>query len=357
MFKKLSAFLFLLLHHYHDRRDYQLAMKNQENKMYRRRYGKKRIIATPEERREMLAIGAKFNHQVEGILEIVTVETYRGWLRDAEQGKEPAQVGRKPSTGELVELVLRMNRENPGWGFVRITGELAKLGIHTNHMTVKAILERESKEPNPDGSSTRKRPIIPWDQWIEMHMDSLIACDFFQKTVWTWRGPALAFVLMFIHIGSRRVYISPATYNPDNRWLEQQVRNVGMWCQDEGIVPKYLIRDNDGIFRGTFDANMETIGVEVKRTAIAAPNMNAFAESWIASLQRECLDFFVCVSLKQLDRICSTYALFHNTVRPHQGKGIGNRVLDKSFTPQAAGKVECQVWLGGLLKHYYRAVG
>ena len=196
------------------------------------------------------------------------------------KGREPAKVGRKPSSGELVEMVLRMDEENPGWGFVRITGELAKIGIHTNHMTVKAILERESKEPNPDGSSTRKRPIIPWNQWIEMHMDSLLACDFFQKTVWTWRGPMVAFVLMFIHLGSRRVYVSPATYNPDNVWLAQQVRNVGMWCQDEGIEAKYLIRDNDGIFRGTFDANMKNIGVEVKRTAIEAPNMNAYAESW-----------------------------------------------------------------------------
>ena len=121
----------------------------------------------------------------------------------------------------------------------------------------------------------------------------------------------VAFVLVFIHIGSRRVFLSPATYNPDNPWLEQQVRNVHVWCQDEGIEPKYLIHDNDGIFRGTFDGHMERMGVETKKTSIRAPNMNAYAESWIASLQRECLDFFVCVSLRQLDRICSCYANFH----------------------------------------------
>ena len=267
-------------------------------------------------------------------------------------------MGRKVSEGELVELVMRLKSENSGWGFVRIKDELIKLGIDTNHMTVKAILEREfPPEPNPDGSSTRKKPIIPWNQWIEMHMDSLLACDFFNKTIWTLRGPMVAFVLMFIHLGSRRVYLSSPTYNPDNIWLEQQVRNVSMWCQDEGIEAKYLIRDNDGIFRGTFDASMKGIGVEVKRTCIEAPNMNAYAESWGSSFMRECLDFFVCVSLKQLDRIGQCYVKFHNTVRPHQGKGIGHRVLDKNFKPQATGEVKCQAWLGGLLRHYYREAG
>ena len=174
MFKKLSTFVFLLIHSYHARRDHQLAMKSKEIKMLRHRLGNKRIVPSPDERRELIAIGAKFDHQVDGLIEVVAPDTYRHWLRDAGRGKEPRKVGRKPSEGELVDLVLKM-RQNPGWGYVRIVGELAKLGIHTNHMTVKAILERESKEPNPDGSSTRKKPIIPWNQWIEMHMDSLLA--------------------------------------------------------------------------------------------------------------------------------------------------------------------------------------
>jgi len=356
VFKKLSAFVLLLLHYFHARRDHQIAFMAYQNKMLRDRLDSERIIPKPDERKELIALAAKFDHQVDGLIQVVTPETYRGWLRDKAKGKEPRKVGRKPSEGELVDLVLEM-RKNPGWGYERICGELKKLGIITNHMTVKAILLRHSKEPNPDGSSTRKKPIIPWSQWLEMHMDSLLACDFVQKTVWTLRGPRVAFILMFIHLGSRRVFVSPSTYNPDNPWLEQQVRNVHMWCADEGIVPKYLIRDNDGIFRGTFDAHMERMGVEIKRTAIEAPNMNAYAESWLSSFQRECLDFFVCVSLRQLDRICSCYANFHNTVRPHQGRGIGNRVLDRNFKPQAIGRVESQTWLGGLLRHYYRVAG
>jgi len=326
-------------------------------KMYRRRLDSKRIIPSTGERQELIALGAKFDHQVDGLIDVVAPDSYRRWLGKKAKGEEPKNVGRKPSEGELVELVLRLHRENPGWGFVRIHGELKKLGFDTNHMTVKAILERHSPEPSPDGSANRKVPIIPWSQWIEMHLDSLLACDFFSKTIITWRGPVTAFILMFIHIGSRRVFLSPPTYNPDNRWLSQQVRNLAMWCQDEGIEPKYLIRDNDGKFQGTFDAQMESMGVKVKRTAIKAPNMNAFSESWLSSLRRECLDFFVCVSLRQLDRICQTYANFHNKYRPHQGRGIGNRVLDKTFKPQITGVVKCHSLLGGLLKHYYRESG
>ena len=143
-------------------------------------------------------------------------------------------------------------------------------------MTVRAILKRESKEPNPDGSSTRKKPIIPWNQFIQMHLDSLLACDFFQKTIWTWSGPMVAYALVFIHYGSRRVFVSPATYNPDNLWLEQQVRNVGMWCQDENIEPRYLVRDNDVKFKGSFDGVLQRIGVKAVKTSIASPDMNGW---------------------------------------------------------------------------------
>jgi len=333
-----------------------LTLKSQEIKMLRHRLGNKRIVPSPDERRELLARGAKLDHQVDGLIEIVAPETYRQWLRDAARGKEPRKVGRKPSEGELVTLVLEM-RKNPGWGLQQIVGELRKLGITTNHMTVKAILERHSTEPNPDGSSTRKKPIIPWNQFIQMHLDSLLACDFFQKTIRTWRGAIIAFALVFIHYGSRRVFVSPSTYNPHILWLEQQVRNLAMWLEDEGIQAKYLIRDNDVKSNGPFDGTLKRIGIKTVKRSIAAPDMSPVVESWIGRCQAECLDYFVCISLRQLDRINQTYARFYNEYRPSQSRVIGNLVLSKSGQPTGAGAVKCQTWLGGLLRHYYREGG
>jgi putative transposase len=84
---------------------------------------------------------------------------------------------------------------------------------------------------------------------------------------------------------------------------------------------------------------------------------NCFAESWIGSLKRECLNLFFCFSLRQLDHIVQTYVLFHNRFRPHQA--LGNRPPGAQEGPPLepaeteVGPIRCQRWLGGLLNHYY----
>ena len=85
---------------------------------------------------------------------------------------------------------------------------------------------------------------------------------------------------------------------------------------------------------------------------------NCFIESWIGSHKRECLNHFFCFSLRQLDYIVQTYALYHNEFRPHQG--LGNRPLGVPDEPPVHSEevrppgVACRQWLGGLLKHYER---
>jgi len=81
-----------------------------------------------------------------------------------------------------------------------------------------------------------------------MHAESILACDFFRKKIWTWSGPREAVILAVLHIASRRVYYSPATFHPNRAWLQQQVRNLSMWAEDEGIEPRFMICDNDQIF-------------------------------------------------------------------------------------------------------------
>ena len=116
MFKRLSTLVLVLFNVYHQRREHQLAFMALQTKMLYRSLYTERIIPSVDERRELIALGAKFGHEVDGVLEIVTPATYRRWLGLKAKGKEPAQVGRKLSEGELVEMVLRLHTENRAGG-------------------------------------------------------------------------------------------------------------------------------------------------------------------------------------------------------------------------------------------------
>lgn len=118
-----------------------------------------------------------------------------------------------------------------------------------------------------------------------------------------------------------------------------------------GWRPKYLIHDRDTKFTPKFDEILGGSGIRYVQIPRRAPNCNAYCEAWVASLKRECLDHFVCFGKRHLDYIVEIYADFHNRFRPHQGKG--NRTLTPLPT-RPDGEVRCEIWLGGLLKHYYR---
>ena len=182
---------------------------------------------------------------------------------------------------------------------------------------------------------------------------------FLQDTIWTLVGKRQAYLLLFIHVGSRKVFVSPATYHPDAAWVQQQGRNVLMWLGDHGVEATHLIHDRDTKFTKAFDQLMNTASIQIVKSPVQAPNANAFAESWIATIRRECLNYFVCFSLCHLDHIVQIYEKFYNELRPHQR--MGNRVLRFNDEPHQApkshtkplGSIDCQSQLGGLLKHYY----
>lgn len=131
-----------------------------------------------------------------------------------------------------------------------------------------------------------------------------------------------------------------------------------MWAEDEGIDVRFLLHDRDSKFTDAFDEHFRRADGGPVLTPPGAPIANCFVESWIGSLKRECLNAFLCFALRHLDHIVQTYGAYHNEFRPHQG--LGNRPLGADGDPpirtgELAGKaVQCQHWLGGLLKHYYR---
>ena len=127
-----------------------------------------------------------------------------------------------------------------------------------------------------------------------------------------------------------------------------------MWMEDEGIEPRFLLRDRDRKFPDSFHNFWFEQGAQPIRTPMRAPKANAFCESFIGTLKHECLNHFMCFSQEQLDYIVRTWVRHYNTVRPHRGIGMDNEVLDKTFRPQFTGRVRCKTELGGIIKSYYR---
>ncbi len=161
MKSRIFSMLFLLFNVFYRRRSCQAEFLACQIRMLRKRLKEDFIIPSVEERKELLALGAKFGHDIDEFLEVVIPETYRRWLRKEAAKAEPANVGRKPTEGEAAELVLKMKRENPIWGYTRILGELLKLGIKLARTTVKRVLQRNGETNPTPTKEPRPKPAIP----------------------------------------------------------------------------------------------------------------------------------------------------------------------------------------------------
>ena len=152
-------------------------------------------------------------------------------------------VGRPRIDPAIENLIVRMARENPAWGYDRIVGALRNLGHTVSDQTVGNILKRHGIAPAP-----RRKHTTRWRDFIRAHMDVLTGTDFFTVEVLTLKGLMTYYVLFFIHLETRRVCLAGITPYPDQQWMEQQARNVTM--KDWGFLAdtRYLLHDRDGKF-------------------------------------------------------------------------------------------------------------
>lgn len=125
-----------------------------------------------------------------------------------------------------------------------------------------------------------------------------------------------------------------------------------MGLTEQGLPITHLLRDRDGKFAGLFDTILKAQDAEVVKLPPRSPNLNAYAERWVQSIQTECLDHFIVCGEDHLTHIAKEYVEHYNTERPHQGKD--NEPLAKLPPPNPDGQIMCKERVGGLLKHYYR---
>jgi len=135
--------------------------------------------------------------------------------------------GRPRISSEVERLVVRMARENRGWGYDRIVGALANLGHAISDRTVGNILRRHNIAPAPERGRTTS-----WKEFIRSHIEVLAGADFFTVEVLTWRGLVTYYVLFFIEVGTRRVYLGGITHTQTqtgrNRWRATPCRTEAL---------------------------------------------------------------------------------------------------------------------------------
>lgn len=319
-----------------------------ENEILRAHIPKQRVRVTPQQRSLLLTFGQPLGDELRSLIRIVRYKTFQRWVRkQADQPPTPRRKRGRPRTPEEIrDLLLRLARENI-WGYSRLLAELNKLGISAIcRTTIRNILDEAGLPHHPERGRTG------WDHFVRRHLDTLVACDFFTKEVWTPLGKRFAYALVFLHVGTRKIYVSPPTFHPNARWVTQQARNVLLHLRDEGLGASILIHDRDTKFTQQFDAIFASENIRVTRLPIRSPNLNAYCEAWIGSVKRECLNYFLCFGLCHLDYLLREYADYYNTVRPHSA--MRNRPL-APHTPIRDGPITCRSRLGGLLNHYYRA--
>jgi transposase InsO family protein len=215
--------------------------------------------------------------------------------------------------------------------------------------TVWSILQQAGIDPAP------RRSTETWQEFLHAQASSIVACDFFTVDTVLFRR---LYVLVFIELATRQVHLAGITTTPTGEWATQQARNiVETFIERTGPI-RFLIHDRDSKFTAAFDEVFRTEGIRAIQTPVRAPNANAFAERWIGTVRRECLDRLLIVNRRHLERVLPVYVEHYNTHRPHrslqQRPPTGNPQPDPAPLGALDG-VRRQDVLGGLIHEYKRA--
>jgi transposase InsO family protein len=302
----------------------------------------------PADRMILAAVARKLPRSAWGAL-LVRPETVLGWHRALVRCKWAA-FGRRRGPGrprineECRQLILRLAKENPRWGYIRIRGELLKLGYVVSATSIRNLMQKHGIPTSP------RRSGLSWREFLSAQASAIVATDYFSVDTWNLRR---LYVLFFMQLSTRRILRCGVTENPNQEWVTQEARNLTWELQEQGSQAKFLICDNDKKFPFAFEHLLAGEGVRVIRTPLQAPKANAHAERWVESARRECLDWLIIRGQRHIEHVLEEYVDHYNNARPHRALQLHppNRRLSR-VNPEGA--IRCRPRLGGLLREYSR---
>ena len=330
----------------------------EELSIYRKKYteatGKERPELTDDERRRMARKGKALNGLLLSLVDCSWApDTVMSWYRTLiadkynSVGPEQKKRGRKPIPQEVEDFIVRLAEENPNWGYKRVQETviyMMKIDISVD--TVKRVMNRHGFYAPPNGRENND-----FNLFYDAHKDVLAACDFCTYELRTPYGLSRRHILFFEDITTREAWCGGIVEDPDGNYMAQVARNQ-MDCFDGKLLKyRYLLHDNDPLFKGRFTSILNGSGCKTKRIRPFRPEQNGYMESFIKTFKTECLNHLILSTDEQLRYVVREFLLYYNHERPHSG--LDGRLIDP-WPQDEEGEIITFSRLGGLLKSYRR---
>jgi putative transposase len=237
-----------------------------------------------------------------------------------------------------------MIAEETGFGLTRTIGELRKLGItKISRQTVRNILKEHGIEPSPDRTSDS------WADFLNRHGETLWGCDFFSVKSVTAKGIHDLYVLVFLCLQTREVFVTESTRHPDSAWVCEQTK-------DREKKPEMILHDRDVKFTKDFTKTVKNAEMKTNPLPIGSPNLNGRCERFIGTTRWECLDKFIVFGKQHLDYLVSEFASYYNTHRAHMERDYLPPIRDvpDEVETLSLDQIEVKSYVGGLVKSFQR---
>ncbi|MCH7780929.1 MAG: transposase [Acidobacteria bacterium] len=325
----------------------------EENHVLKQQLGRRRLRLTDAQRRRLAVRGKAIGRRaLTEVASLVTPDTILRWHRQlvAQKWTYKRRSPGRPRVMEIIaDLVVRMARENRGWGYTRIQGALQNVGHRVGRTTISNIFKENGIDPAPErGKRTT------WSQFLRAHWNVLAAADFFTVEVWAPRGLVTLYVFFVIELATRRIEIAGITPGPSELWMLQIGRNLTDPIDGSLAEKQFLILDRDSKFSKAFRILLKDAGVEVVRLPYRSPNLNAYAERFVRSIKDECLNRMILFGERSLRKATREYTAHYHREQNHQG--IDNKLIEPGDRAESASNaIRCAQRLGGMLRFYHRA--